>query len=657
MRFCLVGFSIIFCIAILSCGSEDRELTQRDKFVKIAIQEDTRDLGDGEFFEFLTDPDPLVRLRTVKALGRIGAREASVHVAEALTDSVEVIRQEAAFALGLIGGADALLAITANLSNEQSPAVKIAMIEALGRMGDLVIVAALTRYVDDPDPTVRSAVVRAFARLPGHGRTVDLVEMSRDSIADVRAMAAHALMRTGKSSAFGRLRWCLKDSDPLVRYFAARALGVLGDSSGLSHLTDRLRRESNSLVKISLIRSISQVGDRRALKALLNILSGKHSIHVKAEALKALGLLKLSKSLTKLKPYLDHENITLRAAAIVAAARMDPQYFMGRLDQLLEDSDYYVKSSVIDGLSEIKSDSAHNVLVDLFDDPDGRLRRQALSALADSTLDNVKALVEDALHDDDFTVQVTAIEMICAARDSSLIDRLAGLYRDHASDNEIDIRLTIVRGLASWIDSASPYPAMMNTLEKAVDDRDYHIRESAIAAFDKIGIDRQDRLGSFDSRITTDNYSDIFERFDSNPTATIRTNRGDIAIELLYDIAPKTIVNFVDLATSGFYDNKTWHRVIPGFVIQDGCPRGDGWGGPGYSIRCEYNMESYTRGAVGMAHSGKDTGGSQFFIAHTSLPHLDGGYTLFGRVVSGMRVVDRIEAGDSIRTISISEGD
>jgi cyclophilin family peptidyl-prolyl cis-trans isomerase/HEAT repeat protein len=643
-------------MTFFSCGDGDRELTQRDKFVKIAIQEDTRDLGGGELFEFVTDPDPLVRLRAVKALGRIGAREASVHVAEALTDSVEVIRQEAAFALGLIGGPDALLAITADLNDGQSSAVKIAMIEALGRMGDLVIVAALTRYMDDPDPAVRGAVARAFARLPGHGRTVDLVEMSRDSIADVRAMAVYALMRTGDPSAFGRLRWCMKDSASLVRHYAARALGVLGDSTGLSHLTDRLSRESNSLVKISLIRSISQVGDRRALKTLLNILSGKHSIHVKAEAIGALGMLKLSKSLVKLKPYLDHENMTLRAAAIVAAARMDPKYFMGRLDRLLWESDFYVKSRVIDGLSEIKSDSAHNVLVDLFDDPDGRLRRQALSALANSGFGDVRMLVEDALDDDDFTVQVTAIEMICAAKDSSLIERLADLYRDHAPDNEPNIRLAIVRGFVSWIDSVSPDPAMMKTLEKAVGDSDYHVRESAIAAFDKIGIDKQDKLGGFDTRITLDNYGDIFERFDSNPTATIRTNRGDITIELLYDIAPKTVVNFVDLATSGFYDNKTWHRVIPGFVIQDGCPRGDGGGGPGYSIRCEYNMESFTRGAVGMAHSGKDTGGSQFFIAHTSLPHLDGGYTLFGRVVSGMRTVDRIEAGDSIRTMSITEG-
>ncbi len=656
MRFYLVGLSIMFCLVIFSCGGSEHKLTRRDKLITIAILEDSRSLGTGELYEFITDPDSLVRLRAVKALGRIGAREASEHVAEALTDSVETIRKEAAFALGLIGSTDALVAITAKFDSERAAAVRIAMIEALGRMNDLVVVASLTKYIADPDPAIRSAVARAFAHLPGNGRIDDLAGMTRDSIADVRAMATYALMRTGNSSSFGRLRWLLKDTDPLVRHFAARALGVLGDSNSLSQLTDRLRREENDIVRISLIRSIAQVGDRRALKALLNILTDKNSIHVQAEAIRALGRLKLSKGMTRLKPYLDDKNTTLKTAAIAAIARMNPKYFISRLDHFLDESNYYVKSSMIDGLSQIKSDTARSILSGFLDDPDGRIRRQTLSSLADPTFGNIRTLVANALDDNDFTVQVTAIEMICSARDSNMINRLVDLYREHASDPDPDIRLAVVHGFGAWIDSTSPDQTILKTLNKALDDRNYHVRESAIAAFDKIGVDKRDRLGTYDSRITSENYADIYERYNSNPTATIKTNRGNIKIKLLYNIAPKTVVNFVDLATSGFYNNKTWHRVIPAFVIQDGCPRGDGWGGPGYSIRSEFNMEQYTRGAVGMAHSGKDTGGSQFFIAHATLPHLDGGYTLFGRVVSGMRVVNRIEVGDSIRLISISEG-
>jgi peptidyl-prolyl cis-trans isomerase B (cyclophilin B) len=109
------------------------------------------------------------------------------------------------------------------------------------------------------------------------------------------------------------------------------------------------------------------------------------------------------------------------------------------------------------------------------------------------------------------------------------------------------------------------------------------------------------------------------------------------------------------LAKNGFYDGLNFMRVVPNFVIQGGDPRGDTNGGPGYQIRCEINRVEYGTGYVGMALSGKDTGGSQFFITHSPQPHLDGGYTIFGRVVSGMDVVNRIARGDVIERIEILE--
>ncbi|KPJ61722.1 MAG: peptidylprolyl isomerase [Latescibacteria bacterium DG_63] len=131
------------------------------------------------------------------------------------------------------------------------------------------------------------------------------------------------------------------------------------------------------------------------------------------------------------------------------------------------------------------------------------------------------------------------------------------------------------------------------------------------------------------------------------------TERGEIVIRLLGKEAPNTVENFVRLAQDGFYDGLTFHRVVPNFVIQGGCPRGDGWGGPGYTIRCEINRRHYLSGAVGMALAGKDTGGSQFFITHSPQPHLDGRYTIFGQVIRGMDVVDSIERGDRIVEVRI----
>ena len=126
-------------------------------------------------------------------------------------------------------------------------------------------------------------------------------------------------------------------------------------------------------------------------------------------------------------------------------------------------------------------------------------------------------------------------------------------------------------------------------------------------------------------------------------------------MELWPDAAPLTVTNFITLAQKGYYNNLSFHRVVSDFVIQGGDPRGDGWGGPGYRIPCEYNEFPFLRGSVGMATAGKDTGGSQFFICHSEQPHLNGQYTLFGKIVEGMDIVDIIEIDDKITKISIQK--
>ena len=142
-------------------------------------------------------------------------------------------------------------------------------------------------------------------------------------------------------------------------------------------------------------------------------------------------------------------------------------------------------------------------------------------------------------------------------------------------------------------------------------------------------------------------------------TATIKTAKGDMKVEFYEKDAPGTVRNFIDLAEKGFYDGLTFHRVIPDFVIQGGCPNGTGSGGPGYSIKCELDGENqyHDRGVLSMAHAGKDTGGSQFFICHsrTNTAHLDRKHTCFGKVVDGLDIIDQIRQGDVIEKIVISE--
>lgn len=137
----------------------------------------------------------------------------------------------------------------------------------------------------------------------------------------------------------------------------------------------------------------------------------------------------------------------------------------------------------------------------------------------------------------------------------------------------------------------------------------------------------------------------------SNPRISMKTAKGEMVIELFQDAAPNTVKNFLDLTNKGYYNGLNFHRVIPNFMIQGGCPNGTGTGGPGYKINCEINPNKHQRGSLSMAHAGPNTGGSQFFICHSPQPHLDGVHTVFGKVIEGVDVVDKIQKEDKIEEV------
>lgn len=137
----------------------------------------------------------------------------------------------------------------------------------------------------------------------------------------------------------------------------------------------------------------------------------------------------------------------------------------------------------------------------------------------------------------------------------------------------------------------------------------------------------------------------------ANPRISMKTSKGEMIIELFQDAAPNTVKNFLDLTNKGYYNGLSFHRVIPNFMIQGGCPHGTGTGGPGYKINCEINPNKHQRGSLSMAHAGPNTGGSQFFICHSPQGHLDGVHTVFGKVIEGIDVVDKIQKDDKMEEV------
>jgi cyclophilin family peptidyl-prolyl cis-trans isomerase len=289
----------------------------------------------------------------------------------------------------------------------------------------------------------------------------------------------------------------------------------------------------------------------------------------------------------------------------------------------------------------------------LLHDSDPRVVPAAIEALAAAKPSGVEKLLVDQLRADDFGVRAAAANGLAALKATSAVPALLDAYRDAAGDSTYVARAAALLA----VNTLEPTTGRQ-LLQQALADPDWALRVRAATLLRAQGVADVDRTirPAIPGRAVDDPewLTIVAPKF--SPHAFIETDKGMIEIELAVLDAPITASNFMALARRGFYNGVAIHRVVADFVVQDGDPRGDGEGGPGYTIRDEINERPYLRGTVGMALDWEDTGGSQFFITHSPQPHLDARYTVFGHVVNGMDVVDRIVPGDLVRTVRIWDG-
>jgi cyclophilin family peptidyl-prolyl cis-trans isomerase len=296
----------------------------------------------------------------------------------------------------------------------------------------------------------------------------------------------------------------------------------------------------------------------------------------------------------------------------------------------------------------------------MLHDADGRVRAAAYGSISGNDTTAPSPAVHDALisglSDRDFFVRATVLGNLTRHARAADVPAVLAEYDRSARDSANDARIAGIQYLsAAWKhDSASFTPELRRQVSTLAPSPDPLVRAAAV---------NSSVFSSWPS--TSGNprqpawYQNIVRTYvvpalqGRTQRATLRTHRGDIVLELFGADAPITVWNFMNLARTGYYRGTGFHRVVPNFVAQDGDPRDDGNGGPGYAIRDEMNPRRYERGALGMALSGPDTGGSQYFITHSPQPHLDGHYTVFGRVLTGYDVLDRIVQGDRILSITV----
>lgn len=630
-----------------------------------------------DLVRMLSDEEARIRRRAAIAIGHVGLKEGAAPLATILKGDADAeVRQMAAFALGLIGDATSRDALVAALA-DPAPVVDGAAAEALGLLGDASAADAVGQMVarvvqsgavaeppgeqddvrrDTPTAACRLGIY-ALVRLKAYPQLAAAV-LDGNGQPRVRWWpVAYALQRLEDARALPALLTLAGDANPYTRAFAVKGLGALKDRSAVPRLLPLLSGGERS-VTIETVRALGRIGDQSAAEPLLHMIGDASTDpHVRLEAVAALGSLHAPAVADTLLDLLSDPAPAVRAAALRSTATLDPESFVTTLSGLDPDPNWSVRAALADVLGTLTPEAALPRLTSMLRDEDQRVMPAVLRSLVKLKAPDAAQLLLDRLKADDPAVRAAAAEGLGELKPPGAAQALGDAYRAGERDTTYLARAAALAALAKYgAGDATP------VLKTAFGDKDWAVRVRAVQLLKQIdpsaAADVDALIRPAPTTLPADTYK--AERLVNPPVSTqvfIDTDRGSIQIELAVIDAPLTVENFMALARKGFFNGLSIHRVVPDFVLQDGDPRGDGEGGPGYTIRDELNERPYLRGSVGMAlDPWPDTGGSQWFITVSPQPHLDAKYTLFGRVTAGMDVVDKIQQGDIVRRVRVWDG-
>lgn len=621
----------------------------------------------------LGDAEARVRWRAALAIGRVGLPEGVAPVSALLKDVDADVRQIAALALGLIGDPAAAPALTSALA-DTSDMVRGRAAEALGLIGHAPSADAIATMGRDaanranlpsiaPDeekwpmePPVEAFRLASYAlvRLKAYDQLASVVLDGSGQPRTGWWPVAYALQRVEDPRAVPALTALAKGPGRYTRAFAARGLGQAKAQGAVDALVAMVDPAAmDPLVAVSAIRALGQIGGQAATDALMALLTApKLDPNVRLEAVTAIGVLRAAPAADLLMDLAGDPWPAMRAQALRALSLVDPNAFLFALSGLDPDRHWSVRASLATTLAGIDREIAVPQLGPMLEDSDRRVVPAVLSALVATRAPDVDAILRKHLDDPDVVIRMTAVRELGELKPSDGATLFPDVYRRWAADATYLARAAALTSLAKYGSSAVP------TLKEALADRDWAVRVRALDLLRQVEPVSADpstiRPVPVAAAAVADSAEVTAPKF--SPHLYVETRKGLIEIELAVHDAPLTCQTIMTLARKGFFTGIPFHRVVPNFVAQAGDPRGDGEGGPGFTIRDEINQIPYLRGTVGMALDWRDTGGSQFFITHSPQPHLDARYTVFGRVVNGMDVVDQLQQWDVIERVRVWDG-
>ncbi|MBN8725923.1 MAG: peptidylprolyl isomerase [Acidobacteria bacterium] len=704
----LTGFSIATLPIMVTAQAIDQKdigkstrfpTLQRDRsaqviYTRLRQMEDERGISS-DFLQYLTNSHAGVRKQAVLTLGRIGDRSTVGPVGQVLLDDGNAkVREYAAFALGEIEDVRGVRVLIATvLSKGEQLEVRARAAEALGKIASMPenvallgeetnerIVNVLNNILPKPAADLKighehlvALTLTALMRIHSPNSIEPIAEQLASPNANIRFTAANSLARIlranpGKATktVIDLALTALKDQNALVRATAANALGATKSADAVESLIILLN-DNDIQVQASVIRALGSINDKKSVKPLIklgqellkNYREAKNPLNSELNQLyliaTTLGQLKDKEALPLLKDLriLPSGIIGGNVETETAIAQFGAEAFFDYdpINKLKKDF-WQEAANFATGLGIIANERAIKALDELFAEKnlDVRAVPEILRAMQKAKFSNINNILREQLKAEDIIVRATAAELLMDSNLEEDFKALVMAFEKSSNDNMNDAKLAILMALAKFSTKAN------SILLGALKDPDHLVRRQAVDLLKMINAGNyEDKIGTLKLDRNRRFYEELTKQagIEKVPVAEITTSKGKIRFELFAADAPLTVANFIALAQKGYFNNILFHRVVPNFVVQGGDPRGDGNGGPGHQIRCEINMRSYLRGSVGMALSGKDTGGSQFFICHSPQPHLDGGYTVFGQVISGMEVVDKIVRGDLIEKITI----
>ncbi|MGH9868791.1 MAG: HEAT repeat domain-containing protein [Candidatus Polarisedimenticolia bacterium] len=657
----LASVLLLFLSHAPSWGAQGVPREMEERFAAILALEDRRSAGDGELAGYLSPKQPIeVRERATLAAGRIGSPAVSPYLLlDVLADKAAGLRRMAAFALGEMDDVTAAPLLAVSLADTDA-GVRALAAEALGKLKDPDSVPRLMQSLDDREAEVAGMTLLALWKIELGAQRGPVVEkaagIASRASGELRRRAVYFLMRAQMgqpedTAAREALLRHVKDRDPLLRSWVARGLGASKDDASTQALLE-LAGDGDWRVRVNAFNGL-KARPVAAGPSRWSVYEAALSGSMPAVAVSALSSLESyegPEADAALRAALSDARPRWREVAALVLGARAPDGAAEALEPLASDPVWSVRARAAEALALAKAPAR---VAAMAADNDGRVRSVALEALRRLKSAEGTAPLTAGLADQDLFVRATAMSALPFPGQSPAAAAEAAVagYRAARDDRQNDARLAALEAMAR-----SGGDAGRAGVEEGLKDPDYLVRrKSAELLRDTWRLDRTAQTGEPATRLSREDYLQAVRRARGRVRAAIETGSGTIRLELFPQDAPLTVDNFIRLARSGQLDGLAFHRVVPNFVIQDGDPRGDGNGGPAWQIRCEINLKRYGAGALGMALSGKDTGGSQYFITHSPQPHLDGGYTVFGEVVSGQDLVDRMIQGEPVVRVTIEE--